>query len=340
MAEITISIEEYRKVLEEKLRIRGVSEEEARQIAGIFATNAADRVISHSILRTVRMLNNYGTGIIVPGRMPQKISGFRAVERYDANCTNGVVAASFCMNRACDLSREYGLGMVALRHANHWMRGGYYGWLAADRGMVGICWTNTRKNMPSWGSAEANTGNNPFIMAVPGTDGAHFVLDSAQAQFSYGKLEVTRKAGKLLPVDGGYDENGNITRDPAAIEKTKRPLPAGFWKGSGMSVLLDAAAALLSDGDNTVKAEEYIVENKTDECDLCQVFIAIDPEALGENNFREVEKSIKDAIHNAKPVTEGVKPRYPGEKIRGYREDAEKNGISVPADAWEKILAV
>ena len=74
--------------------------------------------------------------------------------------------------------------------------------------------------------------------------------------------------------------------------------------------------------------------------DLCQVFIAIDPEALGENGFGEAEKSIKDAIHNAKPVTEGATPRYPGEKIRGYREDAEKNGISVPADAWEKILAV
>ena len=340
MAETIITLEEYRKVLVEKLRVRGVSEEEARRIADIYATNAADRVISHSILRTVRMLGNYGSGIIVPGNMPQKVSGFRAVERYDANCTNGVLAASFCMERACDLSREYGMGMVALRHANHWMRGGYYGWLAADRGKVGICWTNTRKNMPSWGSSEANTGNNPFIMAVPGTGGEHFVLDSAQAQFSYGKLEVTRKVGKLLPVDGGYDENGNITRDPAAIEKTKRPLPAGFWKGSGMSVLLDAAAALLSDGDNTMKAEEYITENKVDECDLCQVFIAIDPAALGENNFRQAEKSIKDAIHNAKPVTEGVTPRYPGEKVRGYREDAQRNGISVPADAWEQILAV
>ena len=340
MAEIRISLEEYRKVLEQKLSERGVCAEEARKIAQIYVTNAADRVISHSILRTVRMLNNYRSGIIVPGSMPQKVSGFRAVERYDANSTNGVIAASFCMERACALADEFGIGMVALRHANHWMRGGYYGWLAADRGKVGICWSNTRKNMPSWGSREANVGNNPFIMAVPGTDGNHFVLDSAQAQFSYGKLEVTRKAGKQLPMDGGYDTEGNITRDPAEIEKTKRPLPAGFWKGSGMSILLDAAASLLSDGDNTVAVDRHITENGIDESDMCQVFIAVSPEALGENRFREVEKSIKDSIHDAVPVTEGVTPRYPGEKVRGYREDAEKNGIMVPADAWEQILAV
>ena len=48
MAEIIISMEEYRKVLEEKLRIRGVAEDEARQIADIYATNAADRVISQA----------------------------------------------------------------------------------------------------------------------------------------------------------------------------------------------------------------------------------------------------------------------------------------------------
>ena len=34
-----------------------------------------------------------------------------------------------------------------------------------------------------------------------------------------------------------------LTRDPAAIEATRRPLPIGFWKGSGLAILLDVVAA-------------------------------------------------------------------------------------------------
>ena len=64
------------------------------------------------------------------------------------------------------------------------------------------------------------------------------------SQFSYGKIEMTKFEGKQLPVPGGFDEEGNMTTDPGAIEKTWRVLPVGYWKGSGMSILLD----LIADG--------------------------------------------------------------------------------------------
>ena len=75
----------------------------------------------------------------------------------------------------------------------------------------------------------------------------HVVLDIAMSQFSYGALAVHRMRGEELPVDGGYDEAGRLTRDPAAIERTQRLLPIGFWKGSGLAILLDVVGATLSD---------------------------------------------------------------------------------------------
>lgn len=340
MAETRITLDQFRSTLEEKFIKHGLSEKEAATTAAIFALNAADGVISHSVLRTCRLCGNIDQGLVVPGAMPSLTSGFGAVERYKANGSSGVIAASFCTDRACELSEKYGIGLVALSGANHWMRGGYYGWLAADKGKVAIMWTNTRVNLPSWGSMESNIGNNPFIMAVPGKGGKHFVLDSAMSQFSYGKLEVTHRAGKLLPVDGGYDENGNLTRVPGDIEKTARPLPMGFWKGSGMAILLDAAASLLADGTNTAAIEQNMKEKGVEESDLCQVFIVIEPKVLGENNFAELEKSIKESIHNAKPVREGSPSRYPGERVLSDREKARKEGILVPTEAWEQILAL
>ena len=44
---------------------------------------------------------------------------------------------------------------------------------------------------------------------------------------------------------------GNLTRDPGAIEKSWRPLPVGYWKGSGLATVLDMIAAVMSLGQAT-----------------------------------------------------------------------------------------
>ncbi|MBQ0070641.1 MAG: Ldh family oxidoreductase, partial [Spirochaetales bacterium] len=206
--ETRITLEELESVLFEKFKKHGMGEEEARQTASIFAFNAGDGVISHSVLRVKRLLGHLDSGLVVPGRVPVLLSGFGGIERYESNRSAGTTSGVFCARRAFHLAKEHGIGMVALRDANHWMRGGYYGWLAAEEGLVYISWTNTIPNLPSWGSKVKNIGNNPFVMAVPNKDGNHMVLDMAMSQFSNGKLEVTRRAGKLLPVDGGYNEEG------------------------------------------------------------------------------------------------------------------------------------
>ena len=100
-----------------------------------------------------------------------------------------------------ELAKEFGIGCVALGNTNHWLRGGSYGWQAAEAGCVGICWTNTQPNMPAWGARDRRIGNNPFIMAVP-REGGHVVVDIAMAQFSYGQMDNKALRGEMLPVPG------------------------------------------------------------------------------------------------------------------------------------------
>src|SRR5437667_4969199 len=45
--------------------------------------------------------------------------------------------------------------------------------------------------------------------------------------------------------------NGVVDVDAAAIEASGRLLPIGFWKGSGLWIVLDLAGALLSGGNAT-----------------------------------------------------------------------------------------
>ena len=172
-------------------------------------------------------------GEIDPAAEAECIASFGAMERWDGKRGFGPLNAKHAMDRAVELAHQFGIGMVALGNNNHWMRGGTYGWLAAEKGCIGICWSNTAPNMPAWGAKDCRIGNNPIILAVPRSDGQHVMVDCALSQFSYGKLESTRLAGRQLPVPGGCDEDGQLTTDPAAIEKSglegQRPLhPAGF----------------------------------------------------------------------------------------------------------------
>src|SRR5699024_6926497 len=155
-------------------------------------------------------------------------------------------------------------------------RGGEYGWQADNNGYVGMCWTNTIPNMTAWGAQDSRIGNNPLIMAIPREKGS-IVVDLAMSQFSYGKLEQFRLQSKDLPVPGGYDSQGNITQDPAEIEKTGRVLPIGFWNGSSLSIVLDLLAATLSGGNTT----KDIGDLGDGEYAVSQVFIAISAEKFG-----------------------------------------------------------
>lgn len=83
---------------------------------------------------------------------------------------------------------------------------------------IGIFWTNTVPNMPPWGGRDARLGNNPITLAIPHGD-TPVLVDVAMSMFSYGKLEVYKRSGRPLPVDGGLNKNQQPTRNAAEIDR-------------------------------------------------------------------------------------------------------------------------
>ena len=240
------------------------------------------------------------------------------------------------MARAVELARTHGIACVSVRNSNHWMRPGRYGRQAAGAGMAAILFTNTSANMPAWGALDARLGNNPIVLAVPREKGP-VVVDMAMSQFAYGKLEVAALAGEQLPMEGGFDETGALTRDPQAILRTKRILPTGYWKGSAMSVALDLMAAALSMG-RTVSA---VSRDPLQERGLSQVFVAI--------NFRgllpagEVDRLLDEALQDllASAPAPGEPPvRYPGQNLEQTVRRNLENGVPVNEATWRKIEAL
>ena len=336
METMKLSYDEIRKEMKRVLVKHGFDETAADESAALFADNTVDGVASHGINRFPRVISYIEKGYIHVNAVPTKTASLGALEKWDGNLGMGNLNAKHCMNRAVELAGEYGIGAVALRNTNHWMRGGAYGWQAADAGFIGICWTNTQPNMPAWGAKDRRIGNNPFIIAVPRKNG-HIVVDAAMAQYSYGKIEATEYEGKQLPFPGGYDEDGNLTTDPASIMKTWRVIPIGFWKGSGFSIVLDLVAATLSEGNSTYEVGKL----GGDEFALSQMFIAIDIKKATSQDY--AEKLMNDTIADIKqsvPVSEQTRIMYPGEPELMTRRSNLATGIEVEDQVWQTITAL
>jgi 3-dehydro-L-gulonate 2-dehydrogenase len=326
-----IPFDELRMRVERVLLGLGLSPERAALSARLTAETDRDGVRTHGVARLPRFAQGVRDGLIDPKAQPERTAVFGAIERWTGHRGPGNLAAYAAMQRAMELAKVNGLGCVALGETSHWMRAGTYGWQAAEAGFAAMCWSNTMPNLPPWGASTPALGNNPLVVAIPRVGGA-VVLDMAMSQFSYGTLAKYSAKGEALPVPGGYDERGVLTTDAAAIERTQRALPIGFWKGSGLSFVLDVLGAMLTGG----QATHQFSSDPRKEVGQSQVFLAIAPQNFATMlELSAIADGAIAAVHAATPVEPGKPARYPGEGTLATREESMRLGVAVEDAAWE-----
>ena len=318
------------------LRASGFSLERSLLMARTLAESTRDGVHSHGVNRFPVFIQSVRNGTVKIDAEPTKLHAFGGFERWDGNRGAGIIHANFSMSRAIALAREHGIGCVALRHTNHWMRAGTYGLQAADAGCIGICWSNTMALMPPWGGREVKVGNNPLVIAVP-HDGGHLLFDAAMSQFSMGRVQNAARAGELLPADAGYDENGAPTRDAQVIARTRQLLPMGLWKGSGLAIMLDAMGAVLAGGKTT--PEITALPNETD---MTQVFLAIDLSRVApdQNQRRAIVDHLLADLGATEPFVPGEPVSAPGQRMVERRRRSDEEGIFVDAEIWRNVQSL
>jgi 3-dehydro-L-gulonate 2-dehydrogenase len=328
---IRIPAEKMRETFLSILLRHQFEKERAEACAEIFTANSIDGVYTHGANRFPVFIKLVREGFIFPNNDPELIHATNALEQWDGKLASGVLNAVKATDRAMQLGKKNGIGCVAFANTNHWMRGGYYGWHAAKNNFVFIGWTNTIANMPAWGAIDAKLGNNPLVIAVPFNNEA-IVMDMAMSQFSYGTLELAKMKNEELPVDGGFNKEGEITKDPSEILESKRVMPVGYWKGAGLSLLLDILSVILSGGRSTKEITDDKIERG-----LSQVFIAIDLQQL--KNYSGIEACIKNIISDYKQsISENDKKIvYPGERVLRDRERNLREGIPVMKKVWDEI---
>lgn len=311
----------------------GITGEDAELSARLYADASRDGVHTHGLQRFPKFINSIKNGSVDVTKRAIRVESYGALERWDGQKGPGNLNAYKCMDRAIELAKENTVGIVGLRNTNHWMRPGNYGIQATEKDCIAILWTNTVPNMPAWGGKDAKVGNNPVVLAVP-HKGEPVLLDVAMSMFSYGKLEKLKREGKETPVDGGYNKEGKVTRNPAEILETHQVFPIGYWKGSGLSLLLDLIAAAVA-GGNTSR----LVGTLPTETELSQFFMAIDLSKFPDRERidQEIENTLED-LRASIPMDAKHPVHAPGDGTRKVREESMKEGVFVDDTLWKTVL--
>ena len=127
-----ISSEKMKSEFYRILLKHGFSERKAEKCAEIFMANSLEGVYSHGVNRFPRFVKSIREGYIKPDAVPTLVHKAGSIEQWNGNLGPGPLNASFATERAIDLAKESGIGLIGLSNTNHWMRAGTYGWQAAQ----------------------------------------------------------------------------------------------------------------------------------------------------------------------------------------------------------------
>ena len=292
----------------EAFRRAGLSEADATVGADVLATTDAWGVFTHGTKSLRGYLRRLKLGGLRATGRPQLAAEGPAWGLVDGDSALGLVTSVFAMQTAIAKARQCGVAYVGVRNSCHFGAAGYYAWLAAREGLIGLSMANDTPSVAAPGSRGGITGSNPISYAVPAGRHPPLLLDMSTATVAGGKVYAARARGEPIPDTWVVDARGKPTTDPSAYPDAGALQPAAGHKGYGLALLIETLAGVLSGAAVTWGVRTWMWDDGTQPTLHGAAFLAIDTNAImpGPAFARRME-ALVDEIHAA-PRADGVEP--------------------------------
>jgi LDH2 family malate/lactate/ureidoglycolate dehydrogenase len=330
-----------RDATEEILALLGEERENARIAADSMVGADMRGVTTHGV-NLLRMVSQRVAAKMLD--LPTRIEVLKkdgATAILNGNNGLGQVAAHHGVRAGVERARHAGIGMAVVRNTNNIGALGYYtSRAAAVDGVVSILMTNGNPSVAPFGSADPFFGTNPLSIAVPSTGGRSLVLDMSASVVARGKIRLAATRGESIPPGWACDETGEPTTDPKRALKGSL-LPLGGPKGSGLAMMIDILAGVLSGSSYSRRLKSFHELEGATGVGVC--FIAIDiSRFMDPGRFVEI---IGEYVGEMKGLRKrpGVNDiLVPGEVELLKEEESRRSGIEVPqsvATSMNEMLA-
>jgi LDH2 family malate/lactate/ureidoglycolate dehydrogenase len=244
----------------------------------------------------------------------------------DGGGHTGYITSVIATDKAIELAKETGIGIVGLR--NSWFSGqlSYYVGRAAEAGFIVIHCSGAKARVAPAGGIDAILGTNPISIGFP-CDPLPVVIDICTSSVTVAELLLRQKLGQPLDPNVGIDRDGNPTTDPATAW-VGAILPWGGHRGYGIALAVHLLG-ILGGGKPVIH----------DVSDTGFFFLLIDPDLLMPSaEFRAKAAELVQHIESSRPAPGVEKVRVHGMSSAARRTAVHQRGYFEIDDSVYKML--
>jgi ureidoglycolate dehydrogenase (NAD+) len=288
---------------------------------------------NHGVERLPIMVRRVQAGLI---RSPAKMTFTQQSDTMallDADDGFGQVAGTRATDRAIELARATGVGVVGVHHSNFFGTGAYFIHRAAEAGMIALVLSNSFPKVAAQGGIHPVLGTNPFAFGAPRGNGKTFMMDMSTAALAGSTLRTYLSKGLNLPEGLVVDEHGKPVTDPTQAANGSL-LPASGAKGFGLAMMVEILAGVLT-GAGMSHQVGSIYKDFERFGNNGHFILTLDIERwmLRETYFARIE-----ALADMVGVLDGSNDvRFPGEARWHAMSESRKYGINVEQATAEKL---
>ena len=330
-----VNPEQLRNIAKEILKACGENETNALLTADCLIKADMRGISTHGIYLLIPIFDRIKAGML---DIPTKITLVKEIDAItilDGGNGLGQLAARKAMDISIEKAKKFGIAITSVRNTNNISFLGYYTNIASEKGMIGLTTSNAAASMAPWGTTEAFIGTNPFSVSIPAKNQKPIILDMSSSIVARGKIRQASRNKKTIPLGWSIDSEGNPTTDPdEALKGTL--LPIAGPKGSGLAIVIDILAGLLSGSKYGPDVKTFHkLEGSTGVGVFCTAidirhFLDLEDFYINIDNYIQQIKSLK----KVKNVTEIY---LPGEIELKQEEKASKQGIELAPFTVKKL---
>tara|TARA_Y100000589_G_C27120713_1_gene616321 strand:- start:232 stop:1299 length:1068 start_codon:yes stop_codon:yes gene_type:complete len=318
---------------------KGYSSQESEDMAKISTEAGKHGIKTHNALKANHLDDLFGInkgGTIPNAKIEVADSKYKAIEKWNSNKKLGPSVAYKAIDKCIKLADNYGVGMVVVENAWHYLWGGGYVLEIANRGLIGYttCTAMLSEVVPYKGKYPS-IGTNPHSWSFPTKDFLNFniLIDWATSKISMGKVQQLKRDNSKLPDNACVNKDGIVTLNP---EDVNALLPFGEHKGYGLGLLSEIYAGYI--GGYKPKIRGRFNKQNPSQCQTPTfLFKAIHPDALSvmNNQNRSIGNNIRDIVEDI--LEDNENSILPGElEYKAFKNFEKRGGLEINKTEYEE----
>lgn len=258
------------------LQRAGFAADKAQATARAITLADAWGLHSHGLLRLPHYLDRAAAGGYSPEAELTTRQDTGPLIVFDGGGSLGHWQLTRAAVAAAERAAQYGVAVVGVGNSGHSGALGVYACDIAQRGHLGLVFSDGPAVMPPWGGTQPVLSTSPIAAGIP-LSPKPAVVDLALSTVARGKIAAQAKAGTALPEGWALDGDGHPTTDPAAALRGMLA-PLGGAKGYALAFLVEAlTAGLIGPGLSADSPDFFDPQRNGEHQRIAHLLVVLDP---------------------------------------------------------------